>query len=208
MIQVKIYNTDGREAGEIPVDEAWFGGKVRMELLRLAVKRHEANQRQGTVATKSRGLVHGSSKKIFAQKHTGRARAGTVRSPKRRGGGVTFAKVPRDFSLAMPKKMRRQALDSAILARLLGSEVIVVDGLKLEQPKTKEVARTLKALGVERSCLLALPAGETVLYKSARNLARVRVRPVLDLTAYDVLWPSRVVFTRLAFEAVLEARKN
>jgi len=208
MIQVKIYNADGREAGEILVDEAWFGGKVRMELLRLAVKRHEANQRQGTVATKGRGMVHGSSKKIFAQKHTGRARAGTVRSPKRRGGGVTFAKVPRDFSLAMPKKMRRQALDSALLARLLGSEVIVVDGLKLDQPKTKEVARTLKALGVERSCLLALPAGETVLYKSARNLAHVRVRPVLDLTAYDVLWPSRVVFTRPAFEAVLEARKN
>ena len=208
MIQVKIHSTDGQEAGQIQVDEAWFGGKVRLELLRLAVKRHEANQRQGTVATKSRGMVHGSSKKIFAQKHTGRARAGTVRSPKRRGGGVTFAKVPRDFSLAMPKKMRRQALDSAILARLLGSEVIVVDGLKLEQPKTKEVARTLKALGVERSCLLALPAGETVLYKSARNLARVRVRPVLDLTAYDVLWPSRVVFTRPAFEAVLEARKN
>jgi large subunit ribosomal protein L4 len=104
--------------------------------------------------------------------------------------------------------MRRQALDSAILARLLECEVIVVDGLKLEQPKTKDVARTLKALGVERSCLLALPTGETVLYKSARNLARVRVRPASDLTAYDVLWPNRVVFTRPAFEAVLEARKN
>jgi large subunit ribosomal protein L4 len=208
MIQVKIHSTDGQEAGQIQVDEAWFGGKVRLELLRLAVKRHEANRRQGTVATKSRGLVHGSSKKIFAQKHTGRARAGTIRSPKRRGGGVTFAKVPRDFRLGMPKKMRRQALDSAILARLLEREVIVVEGLKLEQPKTKEVARMLKALGVERSCLLALPTGETVLYKSARNLARVRVRPASDLTAYDVLWPSRVVFTRPAFEAVLEARKN
>jgi len=208
MIQVKIHNADGQEAGQIQVDEAWFGGKVHMELLRLAVKRHEANQRQGTVATKSRGLVKGSTKKIFAQKHTGRARAGTIRSPKRRGGGVTFAKVPRDFSLGMPKKMRRQALDSAILARLLASEVIVVDGLKLDQPKTKEVAKTLKAIGVERSCLLALPTGEAVLYKSARNLARVRVRPVSDLNAYDVLWPNRVVFTRPAFEAVLEARKN
>jgi large subunit ribosomal protein L4 len=167
-----------------------------------------ANARQGTASTLSRDEVTGSSHKLYRQKHTGRARAGTIRSPKRRGGGVTFRKIPRDFSLAMPKKMRRQALDSALLARLLGSEVIVVDGLKLEQPKTQEVAKTLKALGVERSCLLALPAGETVLYKSARNLAHVRVRPVLDLTAYDVLWPSRVVFTRPAFEAVLEARKN
>jgi len=208
MITVAVYKSDGNKAGGIQVDEAWFGGKVNMEILRLAVRRHEANQRQGTVATKSRGLVEGSTKKIFAQKHTGRARAGTVRSPKRRGGGVTFAKVPRDFRLDMPRKMRRQALDSALLARMLESEVLVVDGLKLDQPKTREVAKALKALGVDRSCLLALPKGETVLYKSARNLARVRVRPVSDLSAYDVLWPNRVVFTRPAFEAMLESRKN
>jgi large subunit ribosomal protein L4 len=208
MIQVTVYNTDGRESGQIEVDEAWFGGKVRVEVLRLAVKRHEANQRQGTVATKGRGQVEGSTKKIFAQKHTGRARAGTIRSPKRRGGGVTFAKIPRDFSDQMPRKERRLALDSALLARLLDREIIVVDGLKLEQPKTKEVARTLKALGVERSCLLALPPNETVLYRSARNLPRVRVREVRNLNAYDVLWPSRVVFTRPAFEAMLESRKN
>jgi large subunit ribosomal protein L4 len=208
MIQVKVYNPQGQESGQIPVEEAWFGGKVSMEILRLAVKRHEANQRQGTVATKSRGLVEGSTKKIFAQKHTGRARAGTIRSPKRRGGGATFAKVPRDFGLAMPKRMRRQALDSALLARLLDSEVIVVDGLSLEHPKTKQVAKALRAVGADRTCLLALPAGETVLYKSARNLPRVRVRPVSDLNAFDVLWPSRVVFTRPAFEAMLEARKN
>lgn len=208
MIEVKVYNRDGGEAGAIQVDEAWFGGKVRMEVLRLAVRRHEANQRQGTVATKNRGLVEGSTKKIFAQKHTGRARAGTIRSPKRRGGGVTFAKKPRDFSLQMPRKMRRQALDSALLARLLDREVLVVDGLQLERPRTKEVARTLKAIGVERSCLLALPQGEQVLYRSARNLPGVRVRQVSDLNAYDVLWPSRVVFTRPAFEAMLESRKN
>lgn len=208
MIDVKVYNSDGGDAGTIQVDEAWFGGTVRMEILRLAVRRHEANQRQGSVATKGRGMVEGSTKKIFAQKHTGRARAGTIRSPKRRGGGATFAKVPRDFSLGMPRKMRRQALDSAILARLRDSEIVVVDGLALEQPKTKSVAKTLKAVGVERSCLLAIPANEPVLFKSARNLPRVRVRQVSDLNAYDVLWPNRVVFTRPAFEAILEARKN
>jgi large subunit ribosomal protein L4 len=208
MIDVKIYNTDGGEAGQIQVDEAWFGGKVQMDLLRLAVRRHEANQRQGSVATKGRGMVEGSTKKIFAQKHTGRARAGTIRSPKRRGGGVTFRKIPRDFGLGMPKKMRRQALDSALLARLLDHELIIVDGLAMDAPKTKEMARTLKAVGIERSCLLALAPGSEVLYKSARNLPRVRVRQVTDLNAYDVLWPNRVVFTRPAFEAILESRKN
>ncbi len=208
MIEIPIYNTDGGKAGEFQVDEAWFGGKVRMEVLRLAVKRHEANQRQGTVATKGRGLVEGSSKKIFAQKHTGRARAGTIRSPKRRGGGVTFRKIPRDFSVSMPRKMRRQALDSALLARMLDAEVVVLDGLKLQEPKTREVAKVLKALGVERSCLLALQGQDDVLYKSARNLPRCRVRRVSDLNAYDVLWPNRVIFTRPAFEAILESRKN
>jgi len=208
MIELQVYNTDGAQAGTIQVDEAWFGGKVKMEILRLAVTRHESNQRQGTVATKSRGLVEGSTRKIFAQKHTGRARAGTVRSPKRRGGGVTFAKVPRDYGRDMPRKMRRAALDSALLARMKDAELIVLDGLNLEAPKTREVAKILKALGVERTCLLALPGQDEVLLKSARNLARVRVRRVSDLNAYDVLWPNRVVFTRPAFEAILESRKN
>ncbi|MBM4017730.1 MAG: 50S ribosomal protein L4 [Planctomycetes bacterium] len=208
MIQVLVYNTDGAEAGRIPVDEDWFGGCVNMDILRLAVRRHEANQRQGTVATRSRSMVEGSTRKIFAQKHTGRARAGTVRSPKRRGGGVTFAKVPRDFGLAMPRKMRRAALDSALLARMRDAELVVLDGLSLQQPKTRIVARALKAIGVERSCTLALPGQDDVLYKSARNIPRVRVRRLADLNAYDVLWPNRVVFTRPAFEAMLEARKN
>jgi len=208
MIEVPVYNTDGAEAGRISVDEAWFGGKVKMDILRLAVRRYESTRRQGTVATKSRGLVEGSTRKIFAQKHTGRARAGTVRSPKRRGGGVTFAKVPRDFGIDMPRKMRRAALDSALLARMQGAELVVLDGLKLELPKTREVAKALKAIGVERSCTLALPGQDDVLLKSARNLPRVRVRRVADLNAYDVLWPNRVVFTRAAFETMLESRKN
>ena len=208
MIEVRVYNADGGDAGRIEVDETWFGGKVRMDVLRLAVRRHEANQRRGTAATKSRGMVHGARRKIFRQKHTGRARMGTIRNPIRRGGGTTFAKKARDFGVGMPKKMRRQALDSALLARLLDAEVIVLDGLALEEPRTREVARVLKTVGVERSCLLALPVGEKILYKSARNLPRVRVRQVTDLNAYDVLWPNRVVFTRPAFEAMLASRKN
>ena len=208
MIEVTIYNPDGGEVGRISVDEAWFGGEVHPEILRLAVRRHEANQRVGTAASKGRGLVDGSTKKIYAQKHTGRARAGTRRTGKRRGGGATFGKVARDFSLEMPRQMRRRALDSALLARMKDAELVVVDGLTLEQPKTRLVAKALKAVGADRTCLLAIPGKDTVLYKSARNIDRVRVRPVMDLTAYDVLWPKRVVFTRPAFEALVEARKN
>jgi large subunit ribosomal protein L4 len=208
MIEVTIYNTDGGEVGRIAVDEAWFGGTVHQDVLRLAVRRHEANRRAGTAATKNRSLVEGSTKKLYAQKHTGRARAGMRRSPKRRGGGVTFAKVARDFGLTMPRQMRRRALDSALLARMKDAEIVVLDGLQLDVPKTQQVAKALRAVGADRTCLLALPGKDEVLWKSARNLVGVRVRPLSDLTAYDVLWPKRVVFTRPAFEALVEARKN
>jgi len=208
MIDVKVYNPDGTSAGTIAVDEAWFGGQVHAEALRLAVRRHESRQRIGTAANKSRGMKRGSSRKIFRQKHTGRARMGTVRNPIRRGGGATFAKRRRDFSVGMPRKMRRRALDSALLARLQDEEVLVLEGLDLAEPKTREVARTLEALGVDRSCVLAIQPDDDVLYKSARNLPRTRVRRVADLNAYDVLWPGRLVFTRPAFEAMLEARKT
>jgi len=207
MIEVKVYSPDGRETERIEVDEAWFGGRVYAEALRLAVRAYEASQRVGTAATRNRSRVAGSTRKIFRQKHTGRARMGTIRSPVRKGGGVAFAKRPRDFRLRMPKKVRRRALDSALLARLRDEEVLVVEGLEFDEPKTRRMAEVLRSIGVERSCLLAIQPEDEVLYKSARNLPRMRVRRVQDLNAYDVLWPSRVVFTRPAFEAMLEARK-
>ena len=207
MIEVAVYSPDGKETGRIEVDEAWFGGTVHMEALRLAVRRYESRQRVGTASTKCRSMVRGSTRKIYRQKHTGRARMGTVRSPIRRGGGVTFAKRPRDFTVGMPKKIRRRALDSALLARLKDGEVLVVDGLAPTEPKTRLVAQVLAAVGVDRSCVLAIQPDDEILYKSARNLARVRVRRAVDLNAYEVLWPHRLVFTRPAFEALVEARK-
>jgi large subunit ribosomal protein L4 len=120
---------------------------------------------------------------------------------------VTFAKKPRDFTVGMPKKLRRRALDSALLARLQDDEVLVLDGLDLAEPKTRIVAGALEANGADRSRVLVIRPEDEVLYKSARNLARTRVRRVADLNAYDVLWPARLVFTRPAFEAMLEPRK-
>jgi len=208
MIEVTVYNPDGTSAGTIEVEEAWFGGEVHAEALRLAVRRHEGRQRVGTAATKSRSMKRGSGRKIFRQKHTGRARMGTIRNPVRRGGGATFAKRRRDSAVRMPRKLRRRALDSALLARLRDEEVLVLDGLDLKEPKTREVARVFEALGMDRSCVLVIQPGDEVLYKSARNLPRTRVRRVADLNAYDVLWPARLVFTRPAFEAMLEPRKT
>jgi large subunit ribosomal protein L4 len=206
MIDVPVYSTEGAETGRLEVDPAWFGGEVNLEILRLAVRRHEAARRVGTATTKSRNEVAGSGRKLFRQKGTGRARVGPRRNPIRRGGGHTFAKRPRDFSVKMSKKMRRRALDSALLTRLRDGELLVLDGLELSEPKTRTVAAALQGCGIDRSCLLVLPEHDEVLYKSARNLPRVRVRPVAELNAYEVLWPNRVVFLRPAFDALLEAR--
>jgi large subunit ribosomal protein L4 len=127
MIDLAVYNTEGQEIDSLRVDEAAFGGSVRYPLLKQAVVMYHANKRVGTAATKGRSMVAGSGKKLFRQKGTGNARVGNVRTGKRTGGGVTFAKQVRDFGKCMPRKQRRLARDSAILAKLLGSNVVVVD---------------------------------------------------------------------------------
>lgn len=208
MIEVAVHNPDGSRTGAIQVEEAWFGGKVRLDLLRLAVRRHEANQRVGSVKTKSRGEVAYSTKKLYAQKHTGRARMGGRGNPIRRKGGHAFAKRPRDFSLAMPKKMRRRALDSAILAKILGSDLMVVDGLKVQAPRTKVVAGLLANLKINRSCLLTIAQRDGDLWKSARNIPDVTVRVAAELNAYDVATRQKMLVTREAMTMLLEGPKE
>ena len=143
MITVAVHNRDGKEIESLKVDEAVLGGHIRYALLKQAIVMYHANKRVGTAATKSRGMVEGSTRKIYKQKGTGNARMGTVRTNIRRGGGVAFAKVARDFGKDMPKKQRRLARDSAILAKLQVGNVVVVDEMKLEQPKTKDLKRCL-----------------------------------------------------------------
>jgi len=208
MIEIPVYSPEGEKLESLQVDEALFGGKVRRELLRLATLRHEANQRVGTAATKSRGMIEGSTRKLYRQKGTGRARVGTLRTGKRRGGGMTFAKQARDFSQRMPKKARRAALNSALLSRLLDGAVCVLSKLEVPEPKTKLVAGVLKALKVDGKCLLSVAAVDERVWKSSRNIAHLRVRPVAELNAWEVLWPRRLVFTRAAFDALLAARSN
>ncbi len=203
MIEVAIYNQQGEKTGSLAVDEARLGGKVRYPLLKQALVAYQANARQGTAATKSRGMVQGSTRKLYAQKHTGRARMGTVRTPIRRGGGVTFAKVPRDFSKKLSKKSRRLARNSALLAKLLSQDVIVLDSLTYDQPKTKPFAQLLGRLGVDRSCLLALAAPDKNVYLSARNVDRLSVCQAGQLNAYDLLSHRKLLITRQAFDGLL-----
>src|SRR5437868_13574068 len=162
MIEIPIYNTDGKEIDKMQVDPAKLGGSVRPHLLKQALVMYHANQRQGTVRTLARGEVAGSTRKMYKQKGTGNARTGGIRNPIKKGGGHAKQKHPKDWRLAMPKKMRRLARDSAILSKIQSNEIRVVDDLKLDEPKTKNVVKVFKALGIDRSWLLEVPEYDVV----------------------------------------------
>ncbi len=204
MIDLIVYNREGKEVEKMRVDEARFGDRVRLRLLKQAIVMYHANKRVGTAATKSRGMVKGSTRKLFRQKGTGNARVGNARTGKRVGGGVTFAKVPRDFSQRMPKKQRRLARDSAVLSKLLENSVVVVDELKFDAPRTKEFKSVLNNLKIERSCLVTLGDYDDNVYKSARNLPRIAVMPVSELNAGDVCNHSKLLFTKEALLSLVE----
>ena len=199
MINLAVYNKDGQEIESLKVDEAAFGGSVRYPLLKQAIVMYHANKRVGTAANKGRSMVAGSGRKLFRQKGTGNARVGNIRTGKRVGGGVTFAKSPRDFGKRMPKKQRRLARDSAILAKLLSSDVVVVDGLNFEKPKTKDFAGILNNLKIERSCLVTVSSEDVNIYKSVNNIPKVTVMPVNELNAGDICNYRKMLFTKEAF---------
>src|ERR1041385_6173278 len=166
MIEVPVYNQSGSKVSTIQVDEAKLGGEVKRNLLKQALVMYHANQRQGTVRTLARGEVAGSTRKMFRQKGTGQARTGGIRNPIKKGGGHAKQRRPKDWRLAMPKKMRRLARDSAILSKIQSNEIRVVDEIKLPEAKTKNVARIFKALGIDRSVLVALPQHDALVERS------------------------------------------
>jgi len=204
MINLAVYNKEGKEIESLKVDESAFGGRIRYPLLKQAIVMYHANKRVGTVKTKSRGMVSGSTRKLFRQKGTGNARVGNSRTGKRVGGGVTFGKINRDFSKNMPKKQRRLAADSAVLAKLLSNSVVVIDDLKFEAPKTHDFAGILGNLRIERGCLVMTNGTDVNIYKSARNIPRVAVLPVSDLNAGDVCNHNKLLITKDAFLSLLD----
>lgn len=201
MLQVPVYDESGKQIGSEPIDDAALGGEPNYALLKQALVMYLANARQGTVAQKSRGEVEGSTRKIYRQKGTGRARMGTVRQPVRRGGGRAFPRKPRDFGKDMPRQMRRLARDQAVLAKIRGAGALIVDGLRFEAPRTKRFAAVLKAVGAVRGCVLATDGVDPMLYKSGRNVPRTEIMDVRSLNALAVLRRPRLIFTREAFAA-------
>lgn len=203
MIELPIYNAQGQQIDTVKVEESVFGSIIRRKLLKQAVTMYLANKRLGTVKTKGRGMVAGSTRKLYAQKHTGRARAGTLRTCVRRGGGVAFPKFPKDWSLRMPDKARRLARNSAVLAKMLDKKFYIIDQLSIDAPKTKLMTGLLGALKLTKSCLIGTNEYDKNVYLSARNLEKVSVMPVAEFNAYDVMKNQSVLVTRAAFDRLL-----
>lgn len=208
MVDLPLYDRTGKSIGTVAVDEKLFGEKVRKRLLHQMVVIHEANQRQGTAKTKTRGEVEGSTRKPWPQKHTGMARAGTVRSPIWRHGGIVFGPRPRDFRLDSTRNMRRAALDSAILGKILDKEVSVIEAIDVKPPKlTKQMTSLLMAMGLKRRTLIGLGAPKREVWLSTRNLSEVSVVPVQEFNAYDILRHKNLLLTKEALDALVKGRK-
>lgn len=204
MPKVAVYNKEGATVGEITLSDAVFGAEVNPGLLHEVVQMYLANQRQGTSDTKTRSEVSGGGKKPWRQKGTGRARQGTTRAPHWRHGGVAFGPHPRDYGYSMNKKARRAALRQALSSKLASGEIVVVDALEFEAPKTKEVAALLKALGAQGKAYIVTDVENTNVYKSARNIPGVRANAARNLNVYEVLAAGKLVFTKDAVAKVEE----
>lgn len=204
MLEITVYDGDGRPVGTRALDEQVFGGEVRPKLMREAVLMYEAAARSGTASTKTRAEVCGSGSKPWRQKGTGRARSGSRKSPIWRGGGAIFGPHPRDFSYPIPRKALQAALRSALLAKFLDDEVTLVDRLELSEAKTKQAAALLRRLNVHESCLIGTDRRDEMLWKSTRNIPSVELMPVSDLNAYVVLKQRRLLLTVPALNALVE----
>lgn len=201
MLSVPVYNESGEQIGSEQIDAAALGGKVNVRLLKQAIVMYEANRRQGTVAQLSRGEVEGSTRKLYRQKGTGRARRGNLRTPVMKGGGRAFPRKPRDFSKDMPRQMRRLARNQAVLAKIEAGDLAIVDGLHFDAPKTKRFATLLRKMKGERGCTFATRGVDPVIFKSGRNIPRTEVIDVAELNAYAILARPKLIFTRDAFAA-------
>jgi large subunit ribosomal protein L4 len=209
MLDIPVYSVDGKKTGTLQLDEKLLGGEVRPELLKQAYVMYHANARQGTAATRGRGQVEGSTRKLYKQKGTGRARRGAIRTNIMRGGGVAHSKTTRDFRQAMPVKMRRLATRNALLAKAVDSEIKVVDGLNFKEPKTQRFAQLMRDLGIDRTCLLALHGDNdrnTLL--SARNIADIQPVRMDQINAYDLLSRRFLLVDKTVLSAWLDQQKQ
>jgi len=203
MAQLPIYDRSGREVGTYTIAPEDVAATINKQLLHDVVVMYQANLRQGTFRSKGRGEVAGSTKKLYRQKGTGNARAGSRRSGTRRGGGHIFAKRPRDFSYRLPRKAVQAATRMAIASRIRDNEIVIIDDLGFAAPKTKEMAAILSALKLSGlTTLITTAAIDANVYRSSRNIEGVSVAPVADLNALSVLKPKRLLVTKAALDEI------
>ncbi|OKO94174.1 50S ribosomal protein L4 [Geobacillus proteiniphilus] len=204
MPKVALYNQNGQMVGEIELNDAVFGIEPNKHVLFEAVIMQRASMRQGTHKTKNRAEVSGGGRKPWRQKGTGRARQGSIRAPQWRGGGTVFGPVPRSYSYKLPKKVRRLAIKSALSSKVLENEIVVLDQLSLEAPKTKEMVKILNNLAVDRKALIVTDELNENVYLSARNIPGVKVVAANGINVLDVLNHDKLVITKAAVEKVEE----
>jgi len=202
-VNIPVYNMAGEVVRNIDISDAVFAQGANDALVHQALITQRANARQGTSDTKTRSEVAGSTKKLYAQKHTGRARAGSIKSGLRRGGGIIFGPHPRDLSVVMPKKMRRLAIRCVLSSKASEQGLLVLDSLTLGEPKTKEIVKLMTALNVT-SAILALPEVDDIIIKSARNLPKVKTMPARQLNVADMLAYDKLLITEAALRQIEE----
>lgn len=204
MPKVALYDMTGSQIGDIELNDDVFGVKVNTHVMYEAVKNYLANQRQGTQSAKTRAEVRGGGRKPWRQKGTGRARQGSIRAPQWKGGGVVFAPKPRDYSYSIPKKVKRLALKSALSSKVEDLEIIVVDQLTLEQPKTKEMVKVLKNLNSGKKALIVIPERDEAVVRASANIAGVKTSYVNTINVYDILNCDSLILTKEAVNKVEE----
>jgi large subunit ribosomal protein L4 len=207
MLELDVVNIENKKVGKARLDERIFGADVNKALIHEAVVMQRASMRQGTVATKTRGLVRGGGKKPWRQKGTGRARHGSTRSPIWKGGGTVFGPQPRSFGYAFPKKKYRAALRGALADKFQNKEMIVLDQLELAEPKTKPFVRTLKSLGLSKKTLIVVDEISKDLVLSSRNVPTVSLVSTKALNVYDLISHVHLIVTQQALTDIYETWK-
>ncbi|MCL1885506.1 MAG: 50S ribosomal protein L4 [Dehalococcoidia bacterium] len=203
-MNIPVYNMSGEVVRNIDISDAVFAQPVNEALVHQALAAQRANARQGTSDTKTRSEVVGSVKKLYRQKGTGRARPGSIKSGVRRGGGVIFGPHPRDISVLLPKKMRRAAIRSVLSAKVSEQELMVLDELRFDAPKTSEMFKMIKSLGIDGKAIVVLSEMDEAVVKSARNLRNVKTMPAKQLNVADMLAYDKLLMTETALRQIEE----
>jgi len=208
MKNISVVNMKGKSAGKFSLDEDYFNGKVKHSLLQQVILMYLANIRSGTASTKTRKFVRGGGRKPWRQKGTGRARAGSIRSPLWRGGGVTFGPQPRRFGYKLPRNIKNLALAHSLNGKIKDNELVVVDKIALEKPKTGEFFKFLRALKADDKSLVIIERYNAQLLRAACNIPELTVKAFNDINAYDVLKHKKVIFSKQALENLIKLRKK